>query len=287
MDTRAGADALAAPDVKRLREAGFLLCSGTTCEMPAVIRRQWYARSRADRTEAEISADHARICDHIRAASIEEEIEAHHHAVQSGDLERAKQTAKYYGADLRSLAYQLGRRAALQNDQAMFLRAAEVYRTVVREFDAQDAYSWEYYALNLARAHAADAEGIGDEVEAAYQRAHALAPHNPLFHGRLVGFQITRSLYDRNAVERSLTRYRMAQGSSAVSYFGQAVINGLRLAGNAAEASALARAWKIVPRERRPAVEHARKPRRFGVAAGSVTMAPDFDAPLEDFENYE
>ena len=37
---------------------------------------------------------------------------------------------------------------------------------------------------------------------------------------------------------------------------------------------------KLVP------VEEARPPRRLGTAAGKVKIAPDFDEPLPDFEEY-
>ena len=33
-------------------------------------------------------------------------------------------------------------------------------------------------------------------------------------------------------------------------------------------------------------VLHAKKPRKAGSARGLITMAPDFDAPLDDFNEY-
>ncbi len=47
----------------------------------------------------------------------------------------------------------------------------------------------------------------------------------------------------------------------------------------------------IISKDRQPFVKlspigRRRQPRQFGSAKGLITMADDFDAPLEDFEEY-
>jgi hypothetical protein len=281
-------------EVDRLRSAGFLEPGEkpTSVVIASAIRRALLITARTPRSDAEVASDHTWLGHSFAARSLEIDmeaaIEAHHHAVEAGDLEAALRTAIYYGADLRTLAFRLGRAAATQHDRQLFRRAAEIYRAVLDKFDKLDAYSWEYFAFNLARSFSTPlAADIANEVEAAYVRAHELAPANPLFHGRLVGFRAELGRYDRGVVERTLARYRASEGPRGVAFFGQTVSDGLRRAGRPEDATDLARRWQIVPPERTPHVEVARRPRRFGSAAGTIMMAEDFDEPLADFAPYE
>jgi hypothetical protein len=279
-------------EVERLCAAGFLQRAEdlNTVIVPAMIRRAPLARGRTLRSDADVTTDHiwlSQMSTHsseTHSNEIDSEIEAHHHAVEAGDFERARNTARYYGVDLRTLAFRLGRSAALHNDRTIFRRAADVYRLVTSTFDKTDAYSWEYYAFNLACFYTQPLrEEVVQEVADAYTRAHALAPFNPMFHGRLIGFRAEHGQYDHKSVELALGRYRAINGARGCVFFGQAVIDGLRRAGRQDEAGEIARRWHIVPPERIRPPERTLRPRRFGSAAGTIALSDDFDEPLLDF----
>jgi hypothetical protein len=289
---RPGAYELDQNAVARLREAGFVQSAGDSGEwvVPAAIRRALRDAARGGQSPHDVASDHAWLSRTIgsEGASPGSQIEAHHHAVQAGDLERAISTARFYGTDIRVLAFRLGREAAAKHDRALFKRAADAYRVVIDRFDASDAYSWEYYAYNFARAHGGHLpEEAARSVETGYCRAHELAPANPLFHGRWVGFRAELGTFDRAEVDRALARYRSSQGARSAALFGQTVIDGLRRAGRHDDAAAIARQWHIVPPERVFYPAATRPSRRFGVAAGTITVPDDFDEPLEDFAPYE
>jgi hypothetical protein len=44
---------------------------------------------------------------------------------------------------------------------------------------------------------------------------------------------------------------------------------------------------ELLEQKQRPEGEAAKAPRQPGSARGQVWMAPDFDAPLEDFKDYQ
>jgi hypothetical protein len=277
---------LPAAEVEWLRVAGFLQAVGRDAVIiPAPIRKALLARGRALRSDVEVAADHAWLsqayagsAEPITLDAFADQLEAHHHAVEAGDLDRALATARYYGVDLRALAFRLGRAAAMTSDRALFRRASEVYRLIWSQFDAYDAYSWEYYALNLARSYAHPIpEDVALEVTEAYARAHMLAPANPLFHGRLVGFRAEHGHYDRREVELALARYRATSMARDCGSFGQAVIDGLRRAGHAEEASDLAHYWYIVPPDRTRSADRPRSPRRLGTASGVISLPDPLD----------
>ncbi len=267
------------------------------CKQPAVVRRSCQAglrralsnRRRSLMSESEIASDHAWLSkslssDPSDAASV---IEVHHHAVEAGDLERARATARYYGADLRLLAFRLGRVAAATGDAQKFLEAAAAYRVVIDDFDATDAYAWEYYAFNLARGRgSALSTEQATEVEHGYERARQLAPQNPLFHGRLVGFRTERGAYDRaaSALARSVPR---DGGLEGLRLFRPARDRRSSSHGAPRRGRRSARRWRIAPPERDRRTEGPRRPRTFGTAAGRIEVAEDFDAPLADFGPYE
>jgi hypothetical protein len=158
-------------------------------------------------------------------SSVSEVVEAHHHAVRSGDLDLAVTTARYYGSELAEVAKQISRDAAgPPASKQGFARAAQIYQTILDRFDATDAYAWEYYAYNLARA-----DGPSDEVLRAYQRAHAHRPRNPLYHGRWLGY---RGQLGEVVVAEAIAGIReyaleRDQSRQPVSFFARAVFAGL------------------------------------------------------------
>lgn len=277
--------------VARLRETGVLQSfpnGKPALFMPAAIRRAWCDLGRSSRPEEDLGADHVWL-GNTYGPGVETEIEAHHHAVEAGSLESAVKTATYYGSDLRLLGFRFGRAAAERKDQTLFKKAAEVYRLVVTRFDRLDAYSWEYFGYNLARAHRDHLPSdVAKTIEDAYEEAHKLAPGNPLFHGRLVGFRVSRGSYDRSEVDHLLGRYRMSDGMPGVAFFGQMIVDGLRRSNRHDLADDLATRWRIAPPEKRPGIRPlGQRTRRFGSAHGTIKLADDFDAPLQDFQAYE
>lgn len=171
------------------------------------------------RTEAELGSN-------IPAA--DSRVEAHFHALCTGDVELAKHTAVYYGSELSEVAKRLSVEAQDTEDvverKRRFLAAADLFHHVVQSFDETDAYAWEYYGYNLARAESSDSEAILD----AYQRAHNLRRGNPLYHGRLLGF---RAQLQQQVVDEAITgvhRYAMDPPErESVSFFAEAIVGGL------------------------------------------------------------
>ncbi|WP_224361244.1 hypothetical protein [Hyalangium versicolor] len=156
----------------------------------------------------------------LEGSSTDEKIEIHFHAVQAGNIERAKSTAAFYGNELRSLATYLSK---ARQDHS---RAAELFELLVKEFDEQDPYSWEYLGYNLARAHGGMKR---DKIRDAYRRAHSLVPNNPLYHGRWLGFRGELGEPVLSDFEKGLKRYIQEFGDEeAVSYFAEAVLRGLK-----------------------------------------------------------
>jgi hypothetical protein len=156
------------------------------------------------------------------------QVEAHYHAICTGDIELAKRTAVYYGSELSEVATRLSLEAQdtqeLSEKQRLFTAAADLFHHVVTSFDDTDAYAWEYYGYNLARAESADAA----EILEAYRRAFALRPGNPLYHGRLLGF---RAELGQRVVEEAIAsvhQYALdAPERESVSLFVEAVMKGL------------------------------------------------------------
>lgn len=159
-------------------------------------------------------------------------LEVHHHAVRAGDVERAKSSGRFHGLELRSLAAQLSARAAEQRDAAGFERAASLFRYILDHFDPNDAYAWEYLGYNLARARL---PGRETEVERAYERAHALWPGNPLYHGRLMGYRAERGEDVAASAIEFMDRYAhlfaVVDDDDGLSYFADAVVSGMARGG--------------------------------------------------------
>jgi hypothetical protein len=158
----------------------------------------------------------------------ETQVEAHYHAICTGDIELSKRTAVYYGSELSEVATRLSLGAQdvqeLSEKKRLFTAAADLFHHVVTNFDDTDAYAWEYYGYNRARADSADAA----EILEAYRRAFTLRPGNPLYHGRLLGF---RAELGQRIVEEAIAsvhQYALdAPERESVSFFIEAVMKGL------------------------------------------------------------
>ena len=142
-----------------LRESGFLQADTTGCElrMPRLVRDA-LARFATMGVTSELEQLHKKLAvQSLEGLPTEQKIEIHHHAVLAGDVGRAKETARFYGADLRALATDIGldakrlKRDNRPNSAAkLFREAADLFEYIVEHFDAQDAYAWEYHGYNLA-----------------------------------------------------------------------------------------------------------------------------------------
>lgn len=161
-------------------------------------------------------------------------LEVHHHAVCAGDIDNAMRTATFYGTELRSLATRISLDAQeafglakYEQARRLFSQAARLFEHVVRHFDHTDAYSWEYFAYNLARSRQ-EAREIG--IAQAYARAHQLWRNNPLYHGRLLGYRAECGQDVIHEVIRGLDQYvqQLVEHDDGPSYFAEAVIHGMR-----------------------------------------------------------
>jgi tetratricopeptide (TPR) repeat protein len=228
-------------DVDRLLDAGVLqrIGSGTgsRVRIPRLVR-QYLARRRWSLEPTRASEESRWLANqHGGKASAEETIERHHHAVLGGDVDQALASARYYGTDLRQLAYRLSM-------ERRFGEAAEIYRAIVEQYDDQDAYAWEYLGYNMARADVAGpGAGRYREVRAAYDRAHRLDAENPLYHGRLVGLDAEQGEDVLPIFARALRIYESTVGDSGVSYFAKPILAGLRRAGCHAALQEIQHRW--------------------------------------------
>lgn len=198
-------------------------------------------------------------------------IERHWHATAAGDLAVAVETARYYVNDLRELA-------KARSGQGRYADAAHVFRQVVDQ-DPSDSYAWEYLGFNLVRAHQQSLDpSLVDEIERAYLRAHELAASNPLFHGRLIAFQIEHRGAAGDRIDGLCAYYKTTHGVEAVEWFGWQAVMGLRRARRTREADDLMARWRINKPTRR-------RPRRFGAGPRGIVIGPEFDAPLVELES--
>jgi len=166
----------------------------------------------------------------------EDLLEAHHHAVLSGELDLAVDTSTYYGADLRLMGRRLGLEGRVRPEARG--EAVRVFRVVVDRFDPEDAYSWEYLAYNLSRM---EPPGPAEEILHAYQQAVQHDPENPLYRGRFLGFRGEIGQDIRAETRRWLTYYGTAYGALGATILGERVVEGLRRGGRADEAAELTR----------------------------------------------
>jgi hypothetical protein len=159
---------------------------------------------------------------------VDRQVEAHYHALCTGDVELAKSTALYYGSELSEIARRLSIEAAdIEDDsekRSRFKAAADLFHHVVAHFDETDAYAWEYYAYNLARAGLPETNRVLD----AYQRAFTLRRGNPLYHGRLLGFRAQLGQRIVDEAISSMRRYALdAPQRESMSFFAEPVMSGL------------------------------------------------------------
>lgn len=221
-------EALFARGVQALEDCGFLQATGTqqhsALRMPRAARGMLRPLAQLGEPEA-IEAIHKRLSEmSFDRAPRSQQLEIHYHAIQSQDLERALATSVYYGADLRAMAFRMSREG--RHDES-----AALYKIIVDRFDPQDAYAWEYFAYNLALAHDQGLpESSATAIHSAYQRAHELDRHNPLYHGRFLGFRATQGEDISAEFGRVLARYQRESGErlDAISYFAEPVLNGLQ-----------------------------------------------------------
>lgn len=159
--------------------------------------------------------------------SVEENVEIHYHAIESGDGALARSSARYYGADLRRIAYALSTgKDASRNE---FEEAARLYRTIVLEFDAEDAYAWEYLGYNLAMQYRdrPPPPEVAKEISDAYANANKFEPNNPLYKGREIGFQARLGRPVEGDFHRWLKVFRKTGGKDGLVIFAQRVLEGM------------------------------------------------------------
>lgn len=152
----------------------------------------------------------------IERQSLSERLETHHHAVCSGDVKRAIDTAVHYTGHLRQLAIRL-------SEDGAYGEAMRVYRFIL-EHDGTDAYAWEYLAYNGALAGHDPTVVLG-----AFERACELDPTNPLYRGRWLGYRVQLG-QDIEADFDQWMRRLAPEGRldfDKVSYFAEAVLNGV------------------------------------------------------------
>jgi hypothetical protein len=160
-------------------------------------------------------------------AGVEESVEIHHHAVESGDGALARSTGEHYGADLRRIAYARSKREDATS--ADFEAAADIYRVIVREFDSEDAYAWHYLGYNLAMQHRERPlpPAIEREIVDAYAQASRCEPTNPLYKGREVGFLARIGRNVQADLKAGIARFRLFGGRKAMVIFSQRVLEGM------------------------------------------------------------
>jgi hypothetical protein len=178
---------------------------------------------------------------------VDEQLEVHHHAVEGGNLEDAKRTALYYGADLRSLAFRMSR-------EERYAEAARVYQIILDEFDPEDAYALEYLGYNMAldahRRVARGGETLTPEEQRrilnVYARAADKAKTNPLYDGRLLGFRAQLGEPVRTRFDELMRSYRETSRwkKTAMGYFAKAVFDGLARGSRIGERDELFRRWR-------------------------------------------
>jgi hypothetical protein len=216
-------------------------------QMPSPIRAFLRRLARLEEPYRWTSDNRALVGTSIDALPIAEQLEAHHHAIEGGDLEQAGRTALYYGADLRGLAFRKSQEKELDE-------AAGVYQTIVDDFDSEDDYAWEYLGYNLARAIERRIKKGGapatakerERILKAYGNAASKARANPLYDGRLLGFRaeigepVSPEFNTRMQSYRDTSRWRR----TAMGYFAKAVLDGLVRGGRRGERDELFRRWR-------------------------------------------
>lgn len=179
-------------------------------------------------------------------------IEAHYHAARAGRIDLAKRTARYYGYELRSLATRMSR------EHQDFQAAADLFRYLVDEFDATDAYAWEYLGYNLARWDSHDrARGRhSGQILDAYQRAMKLDRNNPLYHGRWLGYLAELGQDIDGWFDQAMAKYALEYGAQgdAISRLTMPVLRGLRRSHRMEHVHRLLTRWRMALEKYAPKV---------------------------------
>jgi len=172
----------------------------------------------------------------------ESQIEIHHHAARTGNVDLTRRTAKYFGFELRALATE---RSRSHHD---YEGAAALFRDLVTNFDQTDAYAWEYLGYNLALAtKGPPSDARAAEILAAYETAHRLDNHNPLYFGRFLGFRAQRGLDIRAQFEGAMQRYAShSDASDFMSWFVKPIFDGLVRGGRSQERDELLHNWRAL-----------------------------------------
>lgn len=220
---------IAPKDVDVLAAAGVLLCDDERypCQWVMSRRAREIFAMHAAANDGETVRDlHDELAVDVSFAnrSVEEKIEVHHHAARACNLSRASETAEFFGLELRALASQISR------ERGDFEGAAKLFRHLVENFDASDAYAWEYLGYNLARADTnARRRGLhSDEILAAYRKAHELDKKNPLYHGRLLGYRAELGHSVLNEINAAMGSYaERGDAGDFVSWFVMPILDGL------------------------------------------------------------
>jgi hypothetical protein len=236
-------NAISRGDVEVLRSIGFLQQGALkdSVVMPNQVRHFLARREYLHNSSAAENVH--RWMSSLPDDSAQGRIEKHHHAICSHDVETAISTADYYGADLRDLALKLSLEGA-------YVAAADIYRTIVEKFDSEDAYAWQYLGYNLAKSPLLSEDGVF-EAKKAYSMSVRLAPQNPLYVGRWLGFRGRTGENIEAEIEAYIPRFRADWGQDVDSYFGEAVIKGLQAGRQNAVVQRLKRRWpELVSRAR-------------------------------------
>lgn len=226
--------------VQALRECGFLQVEDSDLvRMPRLVRRFLAAQARLVDGER-VQEDHRLLVGAGSADVLSDQLEAHYHAIEGADVEAALATTRYYGSDLRRLAFQL-------SQVERFGRAAEIYQFIVDEIDREDSYAWEYLAFNkamaLRRRRSADDER---DILGAYRTAAELDSSNPLYRGRLIGFRAELGESVERDFSRSMAEFsRPSAPPEAVSYFAEAVLLGLRRGSQEEQSRTIVEKWGV------------------------------------------
>jgi hypothetical protein len=253
---------IAASDANTLEKAGVLVSDDARSpnERSMMRRSRQIFAMHAEALEAALVRGlHGTISENIEfeKCSVEEKIEIHHHAAQAGDLKRARETALYFGLELRKLATQLSR---LQHD---FEGAANLFKELVEQFDSTDAYAWEYLGFNLALADkkAKKQAQRAPEILKAYSEAHKLDKWNPLYHGRYVGYRAELGQPVLNEVNSAMTKYaERSDVGDFVSWFVMPVLDGLFRKGRHAERKKILDDWGTLLEWSAPGVLEKHRP---------------------------
>ncbi len=206
--------------------------------------RAYVARQAQFLAEEEVRQVHRRCAESLATIAITPElkIERYVHAVSSGDIELSLQTAEYSAAPLKVLARDL-------SEAKRWAEAVRIFEVVIEDFDADDAYAWEYLGYNLARWDDTDGRSGRNaaRIRQAYTRAHELAPYMTLYHGRWLGYRAELGEDVEREAVASFARVSVEYGGDAdkLSYLIRPVVAGLRRSGQEEAATRIEETWSV------------------------------------------